>query len=436
MDEIMKILDFGHSSTLILSVIGSPAIGKSTLAIHVGYEMEEMGVHVHYVDMADTPDIAILATSILDSAGIKISTDSDEKKTLWKWAREVDHDTLLILDNCDAFYHDSTAWKQQLQNFIAKVTGVRIQKSGAIKFLLTSQNQLVFLDEYEYYHLATLSVESATVLFVSLIGNSLNTTIVKQIVKRVDRSPLALKITAQILKQDICNVDCIGAQLGKDRIGFLSQPEFQRKMDVLFNLSYVSLQPEYQKCGMQLSLFRESFTRTAAMTVLSSESAVVDKCLHALQKSSLLEWFDKEGTRRYQFHKLTADFFCDNFFERYEGMAFFSVMNNYMEYYGNLIIRSNNQVPHEEQRNLFLYCAFTKILASEEFTNATSAVREKFCSDKESMFESYSACLEQTKSVNANLYELLCSKFENLDSNYREAIEEISSRHHFRNNKE
>ena len=329
-EKIMKILDFDHSSTLILSVIGSPAIGKSTLAIHVGYQMEQMGVHVHYIDMTETPDISILATSILDSAGVEISAGSDKKKVLWKWAREVDCDTLLILDNCDAFYHDSTAWKQQLQNFIAKVTGVRIQQSGAIKFLLTSQNQLVFLDAYEHYHLTTLSIESATELFGSLIDNSLNTTIVEQICKRVDRSPLALKITAQILKQDICNVDCIGAQLGMDRIGLLSQPEFHRRMDVLFNLSYVSLQPEYQKCGMQLSLFRESFTRAAAVTVLSSDSAVVDKCLHSLQKSSLLEWFDKEGTRRYQFHRLTADFFCDKFFESYEGMAFFSVMSNIM----------------------------------------------------------------------------------------------------------
>ena len=82
---------------------------------------------------------------------------------------------------------------------------------------------------------------------------------------------------------------------------------------------------------------------------------------------------------------------------------------------------------------MFLYCAFTKILASEEFTSATSVVREKFCSDKESKFGSYSACLEQMKLLNEKIYEQLCLKFESMDSNYREAIEEISSRHHFRN---
>lgn len=435
-DKILKILDYEHSSVLILSIIGSPAIGKSTLAIHVGYKLEEMAVHVHYVDMAEIPDITILATSVLDSAGIEVAESSDPKKLLLKWARDVGCNTLLILDNCDAFYHDSASWKQQLQNFIAKVTGVRIQQTGAIKFLLTSQNQLVFLDAYEHYHLSVLSVESAIVLFTSLIKeSSLNTTMVEQICRRVDRSPLALKITAQILKQDICDVDCIGAQLGKDRIGFLSQPEFQRQMDVLFNLSFVNLQPEYQTCGMQLSLFRESFTKGAAVTVLSRESSTVDKCLHALQKSSLLEWFDKEGARRYQFHKLTADFFCDKFFESYDGMEFFAVISNYMEYYGNLLIHNDNQVPHDEQRNIFLYCAFTKILASDEFINATTTVREKICSVKVSTPENHSACLEKMKQVNAMIYERLCSKFETLDSNYHEATEEISSRLHFHRSK-
>ena len=53
--EIEKLMDWIENSTVsIISIVGSPGFGKSTLAIHVGHEIAEKGgVAVHYADLCE-----------------------------------------------------------------------------------------------------------------------------------------------------------------------------------------------------------------------------------------------------------------------------------------------------------------------------------------------------------------------------------------------
>jgi len=50
----------------IISIVGSPGFGKSTLAIHVGHVITENGgVAVHYTDLYEVPDIAVLKEKLI-----------------------------------------------------------------------------------------------------------------------------------------------------------------------------------------------------------------------------------------------------------------------------------------------------------------------------------------------------------------------------------
>ena len=54
-EYITRLLHFAnHSHTNMVHIFGLPAVGKSTLAIHVGYEMARRGVAVRYINVDET----------------------------------------------------------------------------------------------------------------------------------------------------------------------------------------------------------------------------------------------------------------------------------------------------------------------------------------------------------------------------------------------
>ena len=55
-----------NSTVNIISIVGSPGFGMSTLAIHVGQVITENGgVTVHYADLYEVPDITVLKEKLI-----------------------------------------------------------------------------------------------------------------------------------------------------------------------------------------------------------------------------------------------------------------------------------------------------------------------------------------------------------------------------------
>ena len=58
--EIEELTDWIENSSIV-SIVGSPGFGKSTLAIHVGHVITEKGgVAVHYADLYEVKDMTTL----------------------------------------------------------------------------------------------------------------------------------------------------------------------------------------------------------------------------------------------------------------------------------------------------------------------------------------------------------------------------------------
>ena len=53
-DKVTDILLSTHSVVQMVNIVGLPAVGKSTLAIHTGYEMTSHGVAVRYKNLDET----------------------------------------------------------------------------------------------------------------------------------------------------------------------------------------------------------------------------------------------------------------------------------------------------------------------------------------------------------------------------------------------
>ena len=312
--NITKVLDFDHSSVQILSIYGPPAIGKSTLAIHIGHKLAAVGIHAHYVNMAEIPDVQALYVRIFSSAGIidttsKIS-ESDAKNNLRDWTRKLESNTLLILDNCDPHLSDPVR-KDPFQDTIEDLP----RYSTAIKLLITSQNTTALLGNFELYRLTYLSRKDAFELFRNLTNISKETQIA-QVYDVIGGVPLALKLIATQLKQkhSICesDIECVIAKLKSKPLELLSAEEFSTKNTVRasINIAYEPIREEYQKCGQYLAIFPGSFTEAAAASILPQEPSVVRQCLEILVKCSLLEWHRpyNNSVKRYLIHTLIKEF--------------------------------------------------------------------------------------------------------------------------------
>ena len=100
LNDVLQLLDFGHSDTRVVSIDGPPGFGKSTLAIKVGHQMARKGMNVLYINMLEVSSMQVLAEKVCRGAGIVIKKTVRIER-LYHWARDLSYNTLLILDNCD-----------------------------------------------------------------------------------------------------------------------------------------------------------------------------------------------------------------------------------------------------------------------------------------------------------------------------------------------
>ena len=335
----------GNSSTIsIISVVGSPGVGKSTLAIHVGHMVTELGgVAVHYVDLHEVHDIPTFKEKL---TFLVLGEKRQTSDYLFIWASKLEVPSLLIIDNCDELLHRNKDAFQKLMKTL-------VRQSQLVKVMLTVRQWASFLGPFRNFTVQELSPESATNVLLKL-SNNLNRTMALEIASLVGNVPLALEVVGSLLLQ--VDPSTIAHDLRRDPILALS-PEQLPSTERIFtrlNISYHYLSPEHQKCGRLIANFPASFDENAIQGILEGQ-LVPDssKCLRELYYKSLLEY--NAHTRRYRFQPLIKEFFTrisgqsDNqklFFYRfrvyYGTLAFKAKSNGILELFNFLDLERPN----------------------------------------------------------------------------------------------
>ena len=339
---ISNMLLSSSAGVAMVSIFGPPAVGKSTLAIHVGCELASKGVSVRYFNLneahhlfarqADASDKPTSMHSTDDStdlifqkADIKIPWDdyaysnTEDKyvltssRNLIPWAKELTNDTLLILDNCDDFLQTNEAHANNFKKMLIEL----LKASKYLRILTTSRAQMLFVGAFRPYLLKELDPTSAVTL-LQLRSDLITSDDGKVIAELVGYNPLALGIVAELINIQSSPPRAIINELEKHLMRTLSQstlPNHQRIFIVL-KLSYDYLSDRIQVCSHYLSHFPGSFHRAAAQSI-SSKCDVSDPeyCLQTLVERSLLEeyWHTDQPRyqHRYQFHRLIREFLHD-----------------------------------------------------------------------------------------------------------------------------
>ena len=101
--ELEVLTDWIGNSTII-SIVGSPGFGKSTLAIHAGHEITEKGgVAVHYADLYEVQDMTTLNEKL---TFLILGEKRRSSEYLCRWASKLKVPTVFIFDNCDELLHN------------------------------------------------------------------------------------------------------------------------------------------------------------------------------------------------------------------------------------------------------------------------------------------------------------------------------------------
>ena len=319
------LLNKNISGIRAVGIYGSPAVGKSTLAIHTAHVISECGIEVRYIDLFDTHNHSestesVPVTSSPDpwastSPGpVLFETPNDRKKALslsaqglLEWDKGVKKDTLLVLDNCD----NILGIEEHGQKLKELITLILKQSSPTLRLIVTSRQKIAIPGlGFKTYYLRELDNESAIQLLLKS-NHLLSENDGKRIAALVDNNPLALHICASVIDETYSSNQLIAGLIDTpmDALSADILPDSRKMVQVLY-LSYKHLHNTTRFCGHYLSLFPGSFAEDAAINVLStSYFSNPEGCLRSLRDRSLITPYERAGQLRYQYHRLVKEFF-------------------------------------------------------------------------------------------------------------------------------
>ena len=310
MEILDDLLDINNQDVRIVSIVGSPGFGKSTLAIQVGHNLVRKGFTVHYVNMIEVLAVEALPEKLLDGAEIKTKNATTDR--LLKWSRGLPFPTVMIFDNCDNILHKQ---KNKLQGITKKL----LQSSSKLKIMMTGRQRTMQLANFRSFPLRELSREVSCFLLKNVVKD-LDSMFCEPLTNLTGNVPLALLVVGSLLNlPDPPTPDSLITNLRDHLMATLSPEDLpdEDRVNVSIALSYQYLNRRVQKVGRYLANFPGSFDKKAACEILLTISRkmdslrggcdIVDVHLNTLVQRSLLEY--NQRTDRYQFHRLIREFF-------------------------------------------------------------------------------------------------------------------------------
>lgn len=331
-DDVCRLLDENR----LVTITGAGGIGKTRLAIKVGYEKVRQFEHgVFFVQLASVTSPEFIITAVSDAIGFTFSGFNDPKHQLIDLLRE--KDLLLIMDN---FEH--------LIGAVGIITDL-LEHCPDVKFLTTTR-ELINIQGESLYELNGLpvpdddSIDPSSFSSIQLFVNSARrvdptfsieedcSNCIGRICRMVEGMPLGIELAAAWISVLSCAE--IEAELQKS-LDFLDGSQSRTaplhgSLRAIFDHSWRLISDFERTVFMRMSVFRGGFTREAAQEITETPPTAIlslkDKSL--LYRSASGRYYILESLRQYGEGKLRVD-----------PGDYAQIKRRHREYFGNWLSR-------------------------------------------------------------------------------------------------
>ena len=313
----------------LVTLIGSPGIGKTRLSIHCGKEaLDDFPDGVWFVDLADITNAEFFIPSFAHFIPTLSLPPSPSLSQLLSKLK--DKTLLLILDNFEQIVEGASLEVAQI-----------LKACPNIKIIVTSRVPLHIYGENEYplpplsipprdaekTHDKLMQFESVQLFFARTRQHQpkFNITVenanaIVEICAILEGIPLALELAAATLRQMTLD-EMVALLRGKDWVRQIATPardlpQRQRTLENVIDWSYTLLTDEQKDFFCRLGVFSGWFDAEAATAICEMDASTTIKHLHSLTDHSLLarevikgktHWRMLELIHEYAASKLTSD---------------------------------------------------------------------------------------------------------------------------------
>ncbi|MDQ4130231.1 MAG: tetratricopeptide repeat protein, partial [Actinomycetota bacterium] len=330
--EVTELLRRGRCVTLV----GAPGIGKTSLALEVGWHaVEEYRHGVCFVPLSEVSEPTSVTAAVVQRLGLTEQAGGNLDDLVVQALRT--QALLLVLDN---FEHVLEA-APLVERLLLDAPGVRVLATSREAMGLADEEEypvrpLAFpdpcgeLDDMERYPAVEVFVTRSRLVRPDFALNDENLRPVADICSRLDGLPLAITLTAAASK--ILSPFDIARSLGRRLelpVDAVAGRQVDRRLTAALDWSWDLLQPSQQALFARLGVFAGSYSLAAVESVCTGgaddEDLLAD--LAALESKSLVEavasnigvsrFMSLEPLRRYAEHRLRESGRLDELRERH-----------------------------------------------------------------------------------------------------------------------
>lgn len=293
-EELIKGITENISANMLL-IQGPPGVGKTVLAIRLGYLLKSRfsdGVLWYRLDTSDVMDVLL---SIAFAYGKDVGHIQD-KHIRASVVRSVlsDKKVLLIFDNVEL--------KSELS--------LLLPNSEKCFVIITSKyNNLAIYGSYLSIVLKTFTMNEALLLFKAVLGNvyvNKNKSSILKLAECVGFLPLPLHIFAKELKNNSVSIAELLQKLKQDKVSLHELPYGDKNLFAAINFSFELLDEKTKKVFLSLTVFNgKDFSLETVSWINELSLPETKRILNNLQTISLIEQSLKE---RFRIHPMIKKF--------------------------------------------------------------------------------------------------------------------------------
>ena len=287
----------------IVSIVGGPGFGKSTIAIEVAHRLiEQHHIPVIFSYLSNTSTMAEVAQRFCLDIGVH--PGEDPMSSLIFWLKNIEKKVVLVMDNIEQLLEEETR-----SQFTELVHLLRKNSCQRLQIVTTSRTK---------FSIANLTIENVVVeqmdndSSVELLRKScpnakVGDEYLHKLANLCGHVPLALCIAASRL-QDVDDPDELLKWLTEKPMDTLQTSEPGHRVQKAINMSFEMLSNKDKKAFVRISVFCGNFTRNMAQEVINREGRETQDFLNNLVNRSLIQ----RGDPRFFIHPLVRRFLTDH----------------------------------------------------------------------------------------------------------------------------